>query len=306
MIALDNFHRIALEDQELFQNYYQRYPPVHSDYVFTNMISWLAYAQYHVAEVNKHLLIMTKIKGNTRFRPPIGKPDKTLMLDLFQLAIDEGCKDPFGLIDNQSKTWITKQFPQLPLYSHRDFFDYVYRAEDLAELSGGEYGKIRNRLNKFVRNYAYTTEDVTEVNFEEIKEFLQRWCLWRDCESNPFLEHEHQAILYAMDHFFDLGLSGICIRIHDQIEALAVFEQMNPDTFVVHFEKGSPDYDGIYKAINWETAKQIRAKAFYINRESDMGEPGLRKAKLSYRPHHMIEVYHALKNDIAGQLSHTL
>ena len=73
---------------------------------------------------------------------------------------------------------------------------------------------------------------------------------------------------------------------------------MNPDTVIVHFEKGSPDYDGIYKAINQETAKIVQKYAKYINRESDMGIPGLRKAKMSYRPHHMIEVFSISKEDI--------
>ena len=298
MLTRDDFQLIDLEDCHRFQAYYNEYPPVHSDYSFTNMISWLDYAQYHVAEVADHLIIMTKIKGKTRFRPPIGKPDKDLTLDVIKLATNEECNDPFGLIDNQSKQWIHTMFPTLPFQPHRDFYDYVYKSEDLAVLSGGNYAKIRNRLNKFTRYYSYQTENITETNFQEIRQFLQRWCLWRDCESNEFLEYEHQAILYAMDHFFELGLSGICIRIEDTIEALAVFEQLNPSTYVIHFEKGSPDYDGIYKAVNWETAKHLLTKAPFINRESDMGEPGLRKSKLSYRPDHMIEVYHIEKKDI--------
>ena len=88
------------------------------------------------------------------------------------------------------------------------------------------------------------------------------------------------------------------MRINQNIEAIAVFEQMNPNTVVVHYEKGSPDFDGIYKAINQETAKILQKNFLYINRESDMGLPGLRKAKKSYRPNHMIEVYHLTKKDI--------
>ena len=102
-----------------------------------------------------------------------------------------------------------------------------------------------------------------------------------------------------MENFFELKLSGIVMLIEDKIEAIAVYEKINPETAVVHYEKGSPDYDGIYKAINQETAKILQNKVKLINRESDMGISGLRKAKTSYRPHHMIQVSNANKESIA-------
>ena len=102
-----------------------------------------------------------------------------------------------------------------------------------------------------------------------------------------------------MDNFFKLGLSGLAIRINNRIEAISVFEKYSFDTAVVHYEKGSPDYDGIYKAINQETANILQKDVRFINRESDMNIPGLRKAKMSYRPDHMIKVFHLCKENIA-------
>ena len=94
---------------------------------------------------------------------------------------------------------------------------------------------------------------------------------------------------------------GACIGKCPQgaIETIAVFEGMNPGTALVHYEKGSPDYDGIYKAINQETAKLLQPNFKFINRESDMGIPGLRKAKLSYKPHHMVEVFHVDRQSLS-------
>ena len=106
--------------------------------------------------------------------------------------------------------------------------------------------------------------------------------------------------MYSMAHFFELELSGIVIRIDGNIEAIAVYEKMNSDTVVVHYEKGSPDYDGIYKGINVETAKLVQKEVAFINREPDMGLPGLRKAKMSYRPHHMVEVFHVARQNIVS------
>ena len=65
--------------------------------------------------------------------------------------------------------------------------------------------------------------------------------------------------------FFELGLSGLAIRINGNIEAISVYEKMSPDTAVVHYEKGSPDYDGIYKEINAETANILHNDFKLIN-----------------------------------------
>lgn len=256
------------------------------------------YSNYHYTFLDENLVIFTKINGQMRFRPPSGKRKKDVFNQVLKLAKEEDSDYPFGVIDLETKNWLSQNFPKLECEEHRDYFDYVYLASDLAELLGPNYRKMRNRLNKFKRNYSYMIENISESNVDEVMEFLHRWCLWKDCESDRLLENERKAILYSMSHFFDLDLSGIAICINGNIEAISVYEGMNPDTAVVHYEKGSPDYDGIYKAINMGTAKRLQKDFRYINRESDMGISGLRQAKMSYRPHHMVEVFHVDRKNI--------
>jgi len=122
--------------------------------------------------------------------------------------------------------------------------------------------------------------------------------IYKNYESDVLLKNEKKAINYSMDHFFELELSGIAVRVDDNIGAIAVYEKMNKDTAVVHYEKGSPYYDGIYKVVNQETAKILQKSFKFINRESDMGLPGLRRVKMSYRPHHMVKVYHIEKDSL--------
>ncbi|MEM0493553.1 MAG: phosphatidylglycerol lysyltransferase domain-containing protein, partial [Candidatus Thermoplasmatota archaeon] len=202
---------------------------------------------------------------------------------------------PLGFISKESKDWMSKNIPGFSYKEERDLFDYVYRAYDLANLPGSAYSKIRNRLNKFKNQYKYTTESITSENINEVEEFLKRWCIWRDCSSDELLENERKAIIYSMNHFFDLGLSGIILRIYDNIEAISVFERLNNDTVVVHYEKGSYDYDGVYKAVNMETARYLQGMYQFIDRAEDLGIPGLRQAKMSYNPHHFIEVYSVIR-----------
>ena len=298
MLSLKDFKRLTIGDKPIFEKLYNKYPPVHSDYIFTTLISWMNYTNYHYAILDENIILFSEIEGKIRFRPPIGENKKEVFDQVLNIAVTQNSDFPFGMVTSDKKNWMEKNYSNLRFIEHRDFFDYIYLTSDLADLSGSRYSKIRNRLNKFKKNYQYTIENISKKNFEEIREFLKRWCLWRDCESDPFLDYERKAILFSIDNFFELGLSGLAIRINDNIESISVFEKYNFDSAVVHYEKGSPYFDGIYKAINQETANILQRDVKFINRESDMNMPGLRKAKMSYRPHHMVKVFHLCKEDI--------
>ena len=298
MISLDDFKPITLDDYEFFTKLYEKYPPMHSDNVFTTMISWKDYGNYNFAFYKKNLIIFTEINNKIRFRAPIGKYDKHIYQELMKLAKTIDSDYPFGFINGDAVTWFSNEFPEIEIVPNRDYYDYVYLSSNLADLSGGDYRKIRNRLNKFITAHKYTIENISEDNINEVKQFLKRWCLWKDCDSIPLLKNEKRAIFYSINHFDELKLSGVSLMINDRIEAVAIFEKMGPDTVVVHYEKGSPYHDGIYKAINFETAKFVKSETTFINRESDMGIPGLRRAKMSYRPHHFVEVYHVARTNL--------
>ncbi len=296
MISLNDFKKIALEEKPVFDAHYRQFPPTHSGELFTTMVNWSQYVEYRYARIEKSIVILSKSKNIMILHPPSGKNSFDILKKVIALAQRENIL--FGFIKQNEKNILSIKFPSLKIIPDRDFYDYVYRASDLAQLPGTKYGKIRNRLNKFTKNFAYTTEDISEENIDEVNEFLKRWCLWRDCESDELLENERKAILYSMSHFTDLGLSGLALRINGTIQSIAIYEQMNRNVVVVHFEKGSPDFDGIYKAINMETAQRVQNIVPYINREEDLGIPGLRQAKLSYHPDHFVEIYYISKEDL--------
>ena len=127
---------------------------------------------------------------------------------------------------------------------------------------------------------------------DEVHEFLKRWGLWKDCGSNELLENERKAVIYSMSHFVDLGLNGLALRIGDTIQAIAVYEKMNTNSVVVHFEKGNPKYSGVYQTINkLFVENEISPKYNFINREQDLGISGIRKAKQSYSPVQLIKKF---------------
>jgi hypothetical protein len=87
-----------------------------------------------------------------------------------------------------------------------------------------------------------------------------------------------------------LGLAGslglVCglIRVDGRVEALAVGEKVSPDSAVIHFEKANPSLPGLAQLINREFAAREFPECRYFNREMDLGDPGLRRAKTRYHP----------------------
>ncbi|NYT21319.1 MAG: DUF2156 domain-containing protein [Methanomicrobiales archaeon] len=298
MLSRADFSPVTMDARPLFINHYRRYPLVHSDNTFTNMVCWDSYAHYRFAHVRDSIIISSTIDGRTKFRPPIGPCDHELLGDLFALCLDEGDDIPLVLVDADSREWIGQRYPDLPLYPDRNYFEYVYGSADLASLPGREFLNIRRHLNRFRKNCNPIVEEIGVDNRDEVEEFLQEWCEWKNCDGEPFLAYEKDAVLCAVSHLQELGLSGLLIRVLGRVGAISLFEPLNDTTLVVHFEKGLPDCEGIYKAINAETANFVKDRYAYINRESDMGVPGLREAKLRYHPHHMVEVFYATRDDL--------
>ena len=298
MIRLADYRPVSLGDRELFQDYFARFPQTHTEYLYTGLICWSHYTPAFYTVRDGSLLIMNMLAGKPQFRPPVGARNDLVLKEVLELAKKEGGSKAVIGIDEPSKEWIQKVRPDINISGDRDFYDYVYLTKSLAELPGKPYLTQRNHLNKFRRKYEHSVERIDQQNKEEVEEFLKRWCLARDCDEDEMLQEEKKAILFCMDHFFELELSGIVIRIDRKVQALSVWEPLNKDTAAIHYEKAMPEYEGIYPAVNNEAAKILAKDYKYINRESDLGIAGLRMAKERLHPDHMSPLYYIEKQDL--------
>jgi len=299
MLRFADFKPVSLDDRDFFDEHYRRFPQVHSDNTFANMVCWNHYADYRYIETGGAIVLSSTIENVTRFRMPIGPRDPELLEDVIDLALREDGEIPLFILDPANEEWLRELYPDLPLHESRDYFDYIYRTEDLAELAGKPYATIRRQVHRFEREYEYTVEKITEENINEVWEFLVVWCEWRDCDSEPILAYEKDAILFAVNNFFAIGLEGWIIRIGGTIGAISIVGPVNESMAVVHFEKALPEtYRDIYKIIMTETAAGLRDRYRYVNRECDMGVPGLRESKTRYHPAYMVEVHYVTRKDL--------
>ena len=176
----------------------------------------------------------------------------------------------------------------------RDSSDYIYLQEKLSSLSGKKLHAKRNHIHRFEEEYPdWTYESITEENEEECARMAMEWCMQNCMTEEERIEYdkidESRLVVYAIRHREQLGFVGGAIRAAGKIIAITLGEPLTKDTFVVHFEKAYADIQGAYPIINREFVKHEMAEYQYVNREEDMGEEGLRKAKLSYRPEILLE-----------------
>lgn len=288
----EDFHPISLDDKEIFDRIFQKYPISHSENTFATLFCWRKYGNYSICEYEGSLIIKGETENYRSYRFPIGPANDEVILSTIDLALQLDGNAPLIMLEPWQYKWMQDHRPDLTVKPDPDFFDYVYQTKSLANLSGQDYLTIRKHLNKFRKKCPSSVEQITESNLDDVQVFLNKWCQQRECDKYTILKHEKDAIREALNNFSEIGLSGITVNPRGSIGAIAIFEELNPTTAVVHYEKGLPDCDGIYKEINIQTALFLQDKYQYINRESDMGIPGLREAKERYHPDHMVKLYY--------------
>jgi hypothetical protein len=200
-------------------------------------------------------------------------------------------QDMFFYGFDSSGALVAEETGKLKATEDRDNADYVYSSQDLIDLSGRKFDGKRNHLKNFYRNNDFEFAPVTKEMLPDIIEFQKQWCLARGCSDDLSLMNEGIAVMEVLEHFTELNVFGGVIKINGKIQAYTAASELNKDTAVVLFEKGNPDIRGIYQAINKEFVEKMLAKYKWVNREQDGGDEGLRKAKLSYNPDHLVAKY---------------
>lgn len=261
------------------------------EYCFTSNFIWREIYHLRAAIAFDRLIVMSNPK-NPSFIFPTGKGDVTpLIKALSDYTRQLGKPLVFNTVLNEDKDRLEAAFPgQFEFIPDRNDYDYIYEAQRMISLSGKKLSGKRNHINRFMaqtRNWAY--EAITHENIDQAHEMSLEWCRMAGCRDSEELFDESCAVEQAFKHFFELGLTGGLLRREGKVIAFSMGEALNENTYVIHIEKAFHDIQGAYQLINQEFAKANCAGFQYINREDDAGDPGLRKAKLSYDPAFLVE-----------------
>lgn len=280
---------ITFEDKEIFDNYYQYKTSRGCELSFSNNFLWVAHYGTKWNIVENCLVFYNPHRDSVSF--PIGeKPYDALEV---LLKYYEEANRPFlmHLVTTEQFEELERHYPcKFTIEYIRDVADYIYEAESLGTLAGKKLHAKRNHINRFIENFPeWQYEEITDDNLEECLEMAQKWREQNKCDEDKEKSAEFCVTLQALKRRKEIGLTGGAIRTRDGIVAFSLGTPLTDDTFVVHIEKAFADVQGAYPIINREFVLHAAAGYRYVNREEDMGEEGLRKAKLSYNPAILLE-----------------
>lgn len=276
-------HSFELENQAFIQTYIDRYKPLSCEYNFSNLFAWQDAYKMSWSLYQERLLIYDEISQYAFM--PLGEdlfPEELVILSLNLKSA--GLTPNFCLLTSE----YIKKFPEIENYyivkKERDYSEYIYSVDSLCDLNGTKLHKKRNLISQFKRSYPDFEVHPLNGKFKHKARELAQKLLNRQKKRSKTLDQEFYALEISFEYFKQLGLEGLAITIGEKLIAFSVFSALNHSTYDIQFEKSDTDYKGAAQVINHETAKYLKDKCQYLNREQDLGIKGLRQAKMSYDP----------------------
>jgi len=288
----ENFIRPELLHKELINKHLKMHKKRSCDNTFSNILLWSRH--YGVTfQVIEDMLVF-KSQGEQPFYTfPVGervgiKPVIDLLL---KDSEENGYPFRLNLVGPEQFEILEELYPKkFQITYDEDIADYVYETEKLINLSGKKYHGKKNHINKFIAtNPDWSYESLTDDNVEECFQMALEWRNENEVEGDADKVAEMNVTLNALRLYKELDLKGGLLRVKGKVIAFTLGEPVCCDTFVVHIEKAFGEIQGTYPMINRQFLIHEVSEYPYVNREEDMGVPGLRKAKLSYRPVFMVE-----------------
>jgi len=288
-----HFREIRLDDAALFNAYFQKHPPLISEYTFTNLFMWRNYYRFIWMLWDGNLCILAHRPAHEPFYlPPVGDNSiRQCMINCITHLRSKGFTGEVQRVPEETINQHFKEVHEFDMLPDRNNADYVYLSEDLIRLPGNRYHRKKNQINQFKKKYPFQYQPLTLELVEQCLALETHWCDLKHCDQVPSLSGEEHAIHEALTNMQALNFTGGTICIDGKIEAFSLGERLNENTAVIHIEKANPAFEGLYQALSQMFSEQAWSGFTYINREQDLGEAGLQQAKLSYHPHHFVNKF---------------
>lgn len=281
---------LELTDKAILDPVFVKLQPRISELTFADLYLFRKAHSYRLSMVGDSLVVLGKgYDGEEYFLPPLGGDVGNVLAAL----IEEG-RLLYGADEAFVREYL-RDSKGVEITEDRDSFDYLYLRRDLAELPGNRFHKKKNRVSYFTGRHAHVVEPYSREHLHGSLKLLDEWRRVRAALESPSLMQEADATDEALQLAEQLGLKGLVVLVEGVVKAFVLGDKLNETTSVCQFEKADPFLEGLYQFADREFSRLCFTECDYVNREQDLGEPNLRRSKLSYHPVELVKKYRVWK-----------
>ena len=290
----EGFRRLSLEDRAVLEPFLLASGRQSCEFAFTNLFLWSGTYRPDWCFIGSHLYLLLETEDILMFAPGGTRgPEPDELLAVSDRLIRAGYSGSFDHVDQEYLKTHPDVGTKFSAERMDDRYDeYIYCVDALVGLHGRLLAKKRNLIAQFREDYPDATlEPLSRANLDEALAVQRDWFAAQDEPVSVEAVHEAAAIGMLAEHFESLPAEGLVLRAGGRVVSFAVYSPVSSDLWTVHFEKTRYEYKGASQYITHSTAAALQGRARLLNREQDLGIPGLRQAKKSYDPLFMLQNY---------------
>lgn len=278
----EDFQLLTKENYAPVMEFNRNYPSVSCEWSLSNLLLYGDTYQWHTALIGGRLWIISFLEKYIFY--PKGEPvtSAELKATLCELA------------SQSPGEWICGDVPadfqagdDLVMTCDPGEADYIYDLAHLATFSGSKLRKRHNQVRQFEREYegCYQVKEIQFSDLDKIIDFArtQSGAMWDSASGN-----EEKLALGRLKELWnnpDTALAGIVLETDGILSGFSIYSPLTAGTVDIHFEKADHTYRGCGAKLTAALVEHLLNKNYaFMNREQDLNEPGLRRAKEALDP----------------------
>ncbi|MBF0328208.1 MAG: DUF2156 domain-containing protein [Nitrospirae bacterium] len=272
--------KLSIEHKELLYEKMRSIDTQLSEYSFANLYLFRKAHDYELL-FGEELFIRGKTyDGHTYLMPTVSLD----MIDSGYLrTIMEQADFLFPIPEEWLKIFDGKDFS---MSSKPGDMDYVYTVAKMSSYPGRNLHKKRNLFKQFISGYSHDARPLTKDFLDDAMFVLDEWHTESGIDAE---DTDYYPCLEALKLYEELILCGGIYYADSEPAGFILGEELNEETFVLHFAKARKKFKGIYQYMYNQFAKILPPKYRYLNFEQDLDKAPLRIAKSSYLPDAMLK-----------------
>lgn len=295
-----SFRKLTLDDREAYAELVSEYTPF-SDISFTTLHTW-----WNLDDK----LFFSVLNGNLvlNYSQPFDKTNAGLSV-IGHHKVDQTFKELFGYLKENNREPKLVHVPEftveklssresLEIIEELDMNEYVMDSSAISKLDTPELGRIRRKVNRFMREVESRELEVKQLDLahQDNRELIYNSVLsWQKKypKANDPKATENGALESGLRHHEALGIKNLSVFVDGKLQAAVLYHQTHDGKYyILNHLKVDYEIPFIFDFTTNEIAKLATAHDIpYLNMEMDLGIEGLKNHKMGLRPVHFLKKY---------------